>query len=134
MKTSLVMMFSIMLMSFAIAEEVDFQFRSDDRPAFNRSISVAELKQLRDSEELVVLDVRLAEDFAESPALIPGSTYQNPESLPDWVGQLDKSKQVVVYCVAGKWVSQKVAFLLDESGIKVRSLEGGLQAWNAAQE
>lgn len=82
----------------------------------------------------MVLDVRLQEDFAKNPNLIPGSTYRNPEDLHNWISQIDKSKEVVVYCVAGKWVSQKVAYLLGEAGIKVRSLEGGFDAWNESQE
>jgi thiosulfate sulfurtransferase len=81
-----------------------------------------------------VLDVRLEEDFAKNPNLIPGSTYRNPEDLPNWISQIDKSKEVVVYCVAGKWVSQKAAFLLDEAGITVRRLEGGFNAWNDSAE
>jgi len=81
-----------------------------------------------------VLNVRLEEDFAKSPNLIPCSTYRNPEDLPNWISQIDKSKEVVVYCVAGKWVSQKVAFLLDEAGITVRRFEGGFNAWNDSAE
>ncbi|MDB9968193.1 hypothetical protein OAE08_00790 [Gammaproteobacteria bacterium] len=34
----------------------------------------------------------------------------------------------------GKWVSQKVAYLLDEAGIAIRSLEGGFNAWNDSTE
>ena len=80
-----------------------------------------------------MLDVRLEEDFAENPNLIPSSTYLNPEDLPNWISQINKSKEVV-YCLAGKWVSQKVAYLLDEAGIAIRSLEGGFNAWNDSTE
>jgi rhodanese-related sulfurtransferase len=39
-----------------------------------------------------------------------------------------------VYYVAGKWVSQKGAYLLNERGIEVLSLIGGLNAWKEAQD
>jgi rhodanese-related sulfurtransferase len=116
------------------AQESEFKFRNDDRPTFAKSVDVAQLKELQASEGALVLDVRLEEDFAKNPNLISGSTYRNPEDLPNWISLIDKSKEVVVYCVAGKWVSQKVAYLLDEAGITVRSLEGGYNAWNNSTE
>jgi rhodanese-related sulfurtransferase len=116
------------------AQESEFKFRNDDRPTFAKSVDVAQLKELQASEGALVLDVRLEEDFAKNPNLISSSTYRNPEDLPNWISLIDKSKEVVVYCVAGKWVSQKVAYLLDEAGITVRSLEGGYNAWNNSTE
>lgn len=116
------------------AQNSEFKFRDENRPTYTKSVDVAQLKKLQASEGALVLDVRLTEDFAKNPNLIPGSTYRNPEDLPNWISQIDKSKEVVVYCVAGKWVSQKVAYLLDEAGITVRSLEGGFNAWNDSTE
>lgn len=82
----------------------------------------------------IMLDVRLKEDFAKDPVLIPGAIYKNPEDLPTWLASLDKDKEVIVYCVAGKWVSQKVAYMLNQSGVKVHSLEGGFNAWKQYAE
>lgn len=36
-----------------------------------------------------------------------------------------------MYCVKGKWVSQKAAKYLSEHGFDVRSLDGGIDAWDA---
>jgi len=126
------MLLGLLLATTLHADQESFQFRSDFRPSFTKSMGVAELKQLQVKEEVLILDVRLEEDYTKNPERILGSVYRNPESLPSWIDQIDRSKEVVVYCVAGKWVSQKVAHLLDEAGITVRSLQGGLDAWNAS--
>lgn len=116
--------------SLSFSQEGEFEFRNNDRPPFDKIISVEQLSVLQANDNIVLLDVRLVEDFAADPKLIPGALYKNPEELPNWIKSLDKSKDVVVYCVGGKWVSQKVAHLLEESGIVVQSLDGGLDAWS----
>ncbi len=111
------------------AQSTEFVFRNDFRPAFEKTITAAELNAIAGNTDTVIIDVRLEEDFAKDPALITGARRLNPEALPNWLTTIDKNKDVVVYCVAGRWVSQKVAYLLDESGVRVRSLEGGIEAW-----
>ncbi len=119
--------------SVALSQIENFEFRNDFRPEYSKSLTVEQLAKLQESGEVVILDVRLHEDFEDDPILIPGAEYKNPENIPDWIAQIDKSKEVVVYCVAGKWVSQKVAHILDEAGISVQSLEGGVEGWKANQ-
>jgi Fe-Mn family superoxide dismutase len=63
--------------------------------------------------------------------LIPGAIRRDPEGIADRAGKLPKDKPVVVYCVKGKWVSQKAATYLSEHGFDVRSLDGGINAWDA---
>lgn len=115
-----------------LSQPAEFQFRSEDRPVFSNSIRVDALKTALVEGKTVVLDVRLAEDFAETPAMIPGAIRMNPETLPDWISSLNKEQDIIVYCVAGKWVSQKVAYLLDQAGFRVQSLEGGIEAWQGS--
>ena len=107
-----------------------YVFRSDDRPEYTRTASVAELKA-EAPESVTVIDVRLSEDFAANPVVIPGAIRRDPEGIVDWASKLPKDKPVVVYCVKGKWVSQKAATYLSEHGFDVRSLEGGIDAWDA---
>ena len=104
------------------------EFKDDYRPEFTNTISAGELES---SPEVLLLDVRLKEDFARDPALIPGAVYRDPEAIDEWSSQLSTETPIVVYCVAGKWVSQKAATLLAEKGFSVRSLDGGLRAWRA---
>lgn len=107
-----------------------YVFRNDDRPSYSKTATVDELKSLN-PDSATIIDVRLSEDFAASPAMIPGAIRRDPDAIADWVNQLPKDKPVVVYCVKGKWVSQKAASYLSEHGFDVRSLEGGINAWDA---
>lgn len=109
------------------------RFRNDYRPEYTDTIAVSELMSLQNQSDLVLLDVRLKEDFDQNPVLISGAQYRNPELVGQWLSTIDGDQEVVVYCVAGKWVSQKIAYLLHEAGVSVRSLEGGLNAWIAQQ-
>ena len=77
------------------------------------------------------MDVRLREDFDANPTMIAGAIRRDPEGIADWVSALTRDKPVVVYCVKGKWVSQKAATYLSEQGFDVRSLDGGIAAWDA---
>ena len=63
--------------------------------------------------------------------MIPGAIRRDPEAIADWVSSLPKDRPVVVYCVKGKWVSQKAATYLSKHGFDVRSLDGGIDAWDA---
>ncbi|MEQ1784822.1 MAG: thiosulfate sulfurtransferase GlpE [Hyphomonadaceae bacterium] len=107
-----------------------YVFRNDDRPAYTRTASVDDLKAMA-PDAVTILDVRLSEDFAASPTMIPGASHHDPEAIADWASKLPRDKPVVVYCVKGKWVSQKAATYLSEQGFDVRSLEGGIDAWDA---
>lgn len=121
---------SVLLVACASSSpQVDF--RSGDRPEFDRQLSANDVAGILDRGG-AVLDVRLKEDFQAHPVLIPEARYRDPELMTEWVSELgDVDGPVVVYCVRGKWVSQKVAHLLDARGIEVYSLEGGIEAWEA---
>lgn len=80
-----------------------------------------------------VLDVRLSEDFAADPELIPDAMYRDPDEIVTWVRSMSPvDGPVIVYCVRGKWVSQKAATYLKDQGFEVVSLEGGIEAWKDA--
>lgn len=128
-----VMIFGAMLLVAAsCAPRPDpYVFRDDDRPEYARAITVDEVKALNPST-LTLIDVRLKEDFEAKPGMISGATRLDPEAISTWARSLPRDKPVVVYCVKGKWVSQKAATYLSEQGFDVRNLEGGLNAWEAA--
>ena len=118
-----------MLLATSCAPAPDaYVFRNDDRPAYTRTTTVDGLKAM-DPAAVTLLDVRLNEDFAASPTMIPGAVRRDPEAIAQWASQMPKDKPVVVYCVKGKWVSQKAATYLSEHGFDVRSLDGGIDAW-----
>jgi len=109
-----------------------FEFRDDDRPAYENTISADELVTMRDNGAAVI-DVRLTEDFADDPQLIPDAMYRDPDAIETWAAAMSPTDQpVIVYCVRGKWVSQKAANYLKDQGYDVYSLEGGIESWKQA--
>lgn len=110
-----------------------YNFRDQYRPSYENTISVDELNSMRSDSNVTVLDVRLFEDYSASPTLIPGARYMDPENIATWSSAVPNDTKVVVYCVKGKWVSQKAANYLTDKGIETYSLEGGIEAWQQKQ-
>ena len=77
----------------------------------------------------LLVDVRRAEAFGADDAVIIGAMHRPPESVSDWRTDLPKNREVVVYCVHGHEVSQGVAKVLQNAGIKAAYLEGGIAGW-----
>lgn len=106
-----------------------FNFRGEERPEYARTVAPGELDAM--GGPVTLLDVRLEEDYRADPDLIPGATWANPDDIASWSSELPKDAPVVVYCVKGKWVSQKAADFLSRQGLDVYSLDGGLVGWRA---
>jgi rhodanese-related sulfurtransferase len=73
--------------------------------------------------------VRLAEDFAADPTMMPGSVRRDPDRISEWAGGYSGDRPIALYCVKGKWVSQKAAAYLAARGLDAYSVQGGLEAW-----
>jgi len=117
------------LMAACTSTEPAFDIRGDDRPGYTQTISPAQLEAF-ESRGGIVADVRLVEDFDQDPRLIPGAIRVDPENADYWLSA-DKSAPVALYCVKGKWVSQKTAVYVSSLGFETYSLEGGLVAFDA---
>lgn len=117
--------------TFAQDTEKEFVFRNDDRPEYSKNITVDDLNSMQQSEDITLIDVRLAEDFALDPTLIPGATYNDPELITEWAKLLPKDKKIVLYCVKGAWVSHKAATYLSNKGYDVSTLNGGIRQWKS---
>lgn len=111
-------------------EKASYSFRDGDRPVYERTVGPADLIEF-ESRGGIVLDVRLDEDFAADPFIIPGAERRDPDRIAEWAKQLDHSRPVALYCVKGKWVSQKAAAYLADRGLDAYSVAGGLEAWRA---
>ena len=75
-----------------------------------------------------LIDVRIPEDVAESPHLIPGSRLYGHNALP----QLPPGTRAVVICKRGRKLSEGAAALLRTKGVAAEVLEGGTLAWAEA--
>lgn len=79
-----------------------------------------------------IFDVRREEAYAEAANLIPTAKWRDHRLADVWATGLPSGCDVVVYCVHGHQVSQSAAALLRSRGIRVRYLEGGIEAYREA--
>ena len=79
----------------------------------------------------VLIDVRLDEDFATDPRLIPGATRRSHLDVQDWASRLT-GHSVVVICQKGQKLSEGTAAWLRHGNIAAEILEGGHLAWKEA--
>jgi rhodanese-related sulfurtransferase len=84
---------------------------------------------LRESKELVILDVRRKADYEAEKQLIPGAVWRDPEQIDSWSADIPRDREVVLYCVKGGSVSQSVTDRLRRQNVKASYVEGGLKAW-----
>jgi superoxide dismutase, Fe-Mn family len=95
-------------------------------------ITVAELQAMLDrGDDVVLLDVRLADDLARAGDQLPTAQYRAPEQVDRWADALPRGRPIAVYCVYGFQVSRDAAAALRRRGFAARSLAGGIAAWHA---
>jgi rhodanese-related sulfurtransferase len=95
------------------------------------SISFADLQAaLGSPEPPVLIDVRKTPVFLNATDMITGALRREPQLVGRWIKELPRASTVVAYCAHGGEASQGVAKALNESGIKARYLEGGIdEGW-----
>lgn len=80
-----------------------------------------------------IVDVRLDDDVAASPSLIPTAIRHPHTDITCLVPQL-QGKNTVVYCQKGKKISQGTMAILRQNGVQAESLKGGHLAWKEADQ
>lgn len=97
-------------------------------------ITVAQLSRLVGTPAApAIVDVRIDEDFAADPDLIPGA-FRFPHREIESLAPRLADRRAVVYCQKGKKLSQGAVALLRHHGIAAESLEGGHFAWRDGGE
>jgi enamine deaminase RidA (YjgF/YER057c/UK114 family)/rhodanese-related sulfurtransferase len=96
-------------------------------------VSLEKFEELRQQKDVVVLDVRSPDEYAEGH--VPGATNLNiqDKSFADKAAQLDKSKTYVVYCQGGGRAGRACTKMQD-MGFKVFDFAGSMKEWNAAKK
>lgn len=79
----------------------------------------------------VVLDVRSDEDIAADPRFLPGAERRDALGVANWAKEF-AGRNVVTVCRKGQKRSQGVTAWLLHEGINAETLEGGFDAWLAA--
>jgi rhodanese-related sulfurtransferase len=78
-----------------------------------------------------IIDVRLDEDYARDPRLIPGSRRRDWQTVEAWANDYH-GRTVIVTCRRGLKISQGVTAWMRHAGVDAQTLEGGFEAWTAA--
>lgn len=99
--------------------------------SFNQITPAQLMRQIGLPDAPALLDVRLPEDRAADPFLIPTSLILQHNSADPAPASL-QGKRVVVICQKGRKLSEGVAALLRLQGIEAEILEGGTMAWAEA--
>lgn len=93
----------------------------------NEFISPYELAEKLDNDDVLLVDVRSPEEHAifaiENSISIP------LQELTARVGELNKQRDIVIYCKSGIRGAKAVEFLNAEGFARVRNLDGGIAAW-----
>jgi adenylyltransferase/sulfurtransferase len=91
-------------------------------------ITVEELKaRLERGDDLFILDVRNPEEF--QICRLEGSTLIPLPTLPQRVGELDRSREMVVHCKSGMRSQRAIGFLRTQGFTRLANLKGGILAW-----
>lgn len=97
-------------------------------------ITVAQLARLVGLPNApAIVDVRLDEDVAADPRLLPGARLHPYQDVATWAPAY-AGRSVIVTCQKGLKLSQGVAAYLRHEDIDAQTLEGGLEAWRSAGE
>lgn len=80
----------------------------------------------------VLIDVRVDDDFAADPRLIPGSLRRRHDAVVEWGPSLI-GRPAVVICQKGLKLSHGTAAYLRTLGIAAEVLEAGFEGWAAAR-
>ena len=101
-------------------------------PAY-QEISVTQLDRLVGTPQCpVIIDVRIPDDVAADPWMIPWSMFV-PHTDIEALAEPLAGKRAVVVCQKGKKLSQGSAAWLRHHGVLAEHLGGGSVAWAAAQ-
>jgi rhodanese-related sulfurtransferase len=91
-------------------------------------ITPAEFVSRRDAgEDLVLLDVREPQELAV--AALPGVVHIPMAEVPARLGELDRSREIVVLCRSGGRSLQVAHYLRHQGFARVANLSGGILRW-----
>lgn len=78
-------------------------------------------------ESLVVLDVRQPEELAL--ASVPNVLHIPMMTIPERLGELDRSGRIAVLCHHGQRSANVCAYLKAQGFTDVHNIDGGIDAW-----
>jgi rhodanese-related sulfurtransferase len=97
------------------------------------TITVQQLSRLVGTPDApVIIDVRIEDDHATDPRMLPASVRRDHRSVASWAADF-AGRSVAVVCQRGQKLSEGVAAWLRHAGARAENLEGGFEAWATAK-
>lgn len=84
-------------------------------------------RQARQPKQLVVLDVRTPQEFAEGH--VPGAVNVPHDQIASRLAEVPKDKDVVLYCRSGRRAGMAADVLAANGYTRLSHLEGDMLAW-----
>lgn len=103
----------------------------DPGPSFE-NVNADRAKELWETEQAQVIDVRFEEEYAEGH--IPGAALIPLPVLEEKLDQLDKEKLYLVVCRSGTRSAQASQLLADNGFKKIYNMENGMNEWSFETE
>ena len=106
-----------------------------EQPEFGevQGVAVEEVKaMMAEGKPVQVIDVRPRHFVSRTQDIAEGIPWRDPEQLQSWMGELDKSQPVVVYCAYGFHIGCKTAIKLKDAGFDARYMNSGHSGWRAS--
>lgn len=95
---------------------------------FAATVGEVKVKQSQ-REDFILLDIR--EPYEVEEAMIEGSVHIPMAEIPQRLGDLDPSKEIIVYCRSGARSARVTSWLRAQGYARARNLEGGILAWSS---
>lgn len=88
-------------------------------------------RQIDAGEAIYIMDLRHHMELADDPHTLPGAHHVHVDALREWIEQVPRDRDVVVFCSCpGEVTAAKTALQLQKLGVeRVRPLRGGYDAW-----
>lgn len=91
------------------------------------NINAQQLEQIRNRDDVVVLDVR--EDWEYAEGHIPGAVLVPLGQIPDRINEIPTDKTVVAVCRSGNRSNQATQFLRQQGFDNIHNMTGGMNSW-----
>jgi Fe-Mn family superoxide dismutase len=97
------------------------------------AISVEEVRgMLAGGTPIQIIDARPRHYSTRADDIMDGAVWRDPERIEEWIGELDRDRPVVTYCVYGFHIGCQTAVALRKAGFDASYMAGGHYGWKAA--
>lgn len=111
-----------------VQTQTSTQVSSQVQTAFT-DLDAAQAKKIIDTDkDLQIIDVR--EQFEFSAGHLPNAKLISVSQLESRIGEIDKTKPVLLYCASGARSSGAAQFLARSGYDKIYNLRYGIMRWN----